>query len=294
MPRIKSIFVNLSVLLVTMIVMLVLVELVLRLTNLAPGASVPTVSQKEFESVPGIFKPGVTLTDSRNQKLPFDVEINQLGYRNKNFQIQKPIGERQMIERALPLSPDLVLLVMFRNDIEDMADPMWNKLAENRRIKSSFPMSWIHATLGKTALWSFALKIKFLLSRERLDQVEGEPSDEEIARKEQLRLTLQERYKTSIAELQNYLSENEVSFAVAVYPSHHTMRDPSFRPALEWADTMFNDAGITTINLLEPLENSGHSIEDLHLLPIDGHPSVLGYEIAAKHLAGELFRQLDD
>ena len=348
MTRIKSIFVNLLVLLVTLLIMLVLLEVALRVLNLAPGNSLPTVNQKEFESVPGIFKPNESLTDMRHVELPFQVDVNSFGYRGENFPLQKPadetrilvvgdsytfgdyvnndetlpaqleqqlavlnpnrqirvinaglsgstvVGQRQMIERALPLEPDLVLLVNFSNDVEDMNNPMWYSLAQNRELKGRFPVSVLYAVFGKTATWNLLLKFKFLLSRERITQTGEVDTAAEEARKAALRSQLQDKYQDEMENLHGFINEQEIKFVVAIFPSHHSMRDETLRNPVTWAREMLSAADIDNIDLLPTFLASGNSVEDLHLLPIDGHPNPLGYEIAAKELASELSSRLGD
>ena len=83
-----------------------------------------------------------------------------------------------------------------------------------------------------------------------------------------------------------YLDRHRVQFVFAIFPSHYRIGQESGSDArspgrLERIESLSKKIGISTINLLEPLRNSGRKKNELYLLPYDGHPSRLAYAIAA-------------
>jgi hypothetical protein len=76
---------------------IVAVELALRALQLAPSAAVATVSQEEFDRLPGIFRPNQTLIDRREPALPHRVTINSLGYRGPDLPRAKTPGECRIV-----------------------------------------------------------------------------------------------------------------------------------------------------------------------------------------------------
>ena len=69
-----------------------------------------------------------------------------------------------MVQRALPLEADLVLLTVLENDIRDLATPMWHSLAENRQRKSRFPLRYLYPVMIHTSLCNTALKTRATLA----------------------------------------------------------------------------------------------------------------------------------
>src|SRR5439155_175083 len=68
--------------------------------------------------------------------------------------------EVELVQRALPLTPDLVVVVFSENDVTDLGQtPMWTLLAANRRAKSRFPLSLVYPVLRHTALWNLGLEV---------------------------------------------------------------------------------------------------------------------------------------
>src|SRR5688572_10009858 len=74
-------------------------------------------------------------------------------------------AQSHMVERALTIDPDLVVLTFSENDLDDFDGPSaWDQFAANRRIKSTLPMSVVYPVLSHLALWHFALDARVRLS----------------------------------------------------------------------------------------------------------------------------------
>lgn len=77
---------------------ILLAELVLRISGLAPTGGLATVTQAEFDRVPGLFSPGQRLVDRVVPSLPYPVTIDSLGYRGTpDFPRTKPQGEVRVL-----------------------------------------------------------------------------------------------------------------------------------------------------------------------------------------------------
>ena len=84
--------------LIGIVLALVLVELTLRLFDLAPVGGVATVNQRDFERLPGLFTPGQRLIDRVVPALPHQVTIDSLGYRGvEELPRAKPPGEIRIV-----------------------------------------------------------------------------------------------------------------------------------------------------------------------------------------------------
>lgn len=76
---------------------LALAELGLRVLGLAPPPGLFTVTESEYQRLPGTFSPGQRVT--ANEGTPFEhvTSINQLGYRGANFPRTKPPGQSRVL-----------------------------------------------------------------------------------------------------------------------------------------------------------------------------------------------------
>ena len=207
------------------------------------------------------------------------------------------LTHQAIVDRALHLDPDLVLLIFSENDIGDLADPMLLSLAENRRRKSRFPLRFVYPLLRHTAIWNFALNVRARLAAQARDReldvgpgVFRERADLEPSakRREQRKSSLRAEYARRLDELQSALAAAKVPFALAIYPSHHSVSDSHAREQLEWLSGIGKHLGIDSVSLLDVLEATGEPIDALYLLPWDGPPSPLGYSLSADELLRRL------
>ncbi len=74
----------------------------------------------------------------------------------------------------------------------------------------------------------------------------------------------------------------------AAYPSHLTLSGSRPPELLSWVLQFAASRQIDSIDLLDPLRDTGLPTTALFLLPHDGHPSPRGYAVAARHLAARL------
>lgn len=323
------------------VVALALAEVGLRLLGLAPPDGVATVTEAQFQSIPGILLPDQDLVDRRDRRLPHHVTTNALGYRGPGFPLVKRPGEfrilftgdsfaygdfvnddqtlpaqleqrlngrcgtvrvvnaglddativdeAKMIERGLRVSPDLVVLLFSENDVDDLNRPAtWDRLAENRRDKSRFPLSAFYPLLRHTALWNFALRAR-AASQARADpaRIDGTAA----GGADSITLRLRDKYKRALAALRDTLAARGIPLVLAAFPSHHAVTRDSLGRQFTWVTQAGTETGVAVVDLLPPLVASRLPVETLYLLPYDGDPSARGYDIAAKQLADRLASQ---
>ncbi len=326
---------------ICLLVALMLAEVGLRLLGLAPPDGVATVTEAQFQSIPGILLPDQDLVDRRDRRLPHHVTTNALGYRGPAFPLIKRPGEfrilltgdsfaygdfvnddqtlpaqleqrlngrcgtvrvlnagldnatlvdaAKLIERGLRVSPDLVVLLFSANDIRDLSRPStWDRLAENRRDKSRFPLSAFYPLLRHTALWNFALRAR-AASQARADPVRTDWTA--AGGEDSITLRLQDEYRRALAALRDTLAARSIPLMLVAFPSHHAVTRQSLRAQSTWVTQAGTQAGVAVVDLLPPLVASRLPVETLYLLPYDGDPSARGYDIAAKQLAERLASQ---
>lgn len=307
-----------------------------RFFGLAPSTGVFTVTNMDFERIPGIFTPNQQLVDMRKPRLPHEVDINSLGYRNADFPSRKPDDEFRILmvgdsftygdfvdndetlpaqlesallsncggfrvinagvggttivthaimsQRALPLEPDLVILVFSENDIDDLADPLWHSLAKNRQRKSHPPLSIVYPIIRNSALWNFSQELRAKLHASAKAVVPtGTAGNNNHSKPKKLR----QEYIKALVELHEFLKAKGIPFVFVVYPTYMTASNDDQRELFQWIVQTAMNKDITTISLLPPLQDSAPVIES-YLLPYDGHPSARGHTLAAGHLADQL------
>ena len=199
----------------------------------------------------------------------------------------------RMVERALPLGPDLVIETFSENDLDDLGDPSaWDQFASNRRLKSHFPLSIVFPALRRLALWNFALDARARLSARYAASAGGlDPTGEAArSRRRAARLSLLGVYTDALTAMRDRLAAQGVGLVLALFPSHLSLRKDGSTEQLEWLMRIGSEASITTVNLLTPMRESGQALERLYLLPRDGHPSADAYAVAARFLANVLRR----
>lgn len=76
---------------------LIIVEVILRIFSLAPTSILNSVDKREFDIIPGIWKPNQKLVAREVPALPYQIAINSLGYRGEEFTRQKPAGEFRIL-----------------------------------------------------------------------------------------------------------------------------------------------------------------------------------------------------
>ena len=194
--------------------------------------------------------------------------------------------QRHLVQRALSLQPDAVVLTFSENDVVDLArDPQaWEALAANRAAKSGFPLSIVYPVLRQTALWNLALRVRGRMSNEEAESSVGNPAlaaegDTAVAR-------LRALYAVHLAALRDTLGARGIPLVFAAYPSHLSLNGSQPRTQVDWVVREAARLGIASVDLSPALLAQGPPVEKLFLLPWDGHPAPEGYRASAAMLAG--------
>jgi lysophospholipase L1-like esterase len=195
--------------------------------------------------------------------------------------------QRHLVERALVLQPDAVVLTFSENDVVDLArtPQAWDALAGNRAAKSAFPLSVIYPLVRQTALWNLALRVRGRLTNEEAEAAAGDVVAEEA---DTAVVRLRAEYAGRLATLRDTLGARGVPLVFAAYPSHLSLNGSQPRTQVDWAVGTAAGLGIPAVDLSPALLAQGPPVEKLFLLPWDGHPNAEGYRVASGLLASRL------
>ena len=186
-------------------------------------------------------------------------------------------------ERSLAIDPDLTVLVFYENDVINLAGPrMWDELAANRARKSKPPFSVVYRYTRSTALWTLMMRMRgyWRTGGERQD-LRGMPD----SNRDRDRSALRARYAEGFRELTARMAAERRPFAVTAFPSHLTVSGASSRDQIEWISALADESGVPYFEIARELQETKRATTDLYLLPLDGHASPAGYDIAARALA---------
>ena len=216
----------------------------------------------------------VLLQEALRARCP-TVRVVNAGIAGSTITEQAPI-----VMRGLSLSPDLVLLMFYDNDISDLAGTsMWQRMAINRKRKSQFPLSLAYDVLRRSAIWTLVLR-----SQQRLSQPQ-EPGSTVSS----LELTnLRQRYLAILGSLRDSLEAHGVPLVVATMPSHQVVSGASSDEQMNWVARAVDSLGLKNANILSMIRGAGRTTDDLYLLPHDGHASPSGNRFIATSLANWL------
>jgi lysophospholipase L1-like esterase len=190
-----------------------------------------------------------------------------------------------IVERSMAISPDVVVLVFYENDIVGLVGkPMWEQLEQNRRVKSQFPIAIIYPIVQQMALWNFALKVYGKLYNSSNAKEMKQPDER------QRKLVLKKnRYKyiELLTKLRKMVNSKGLPFAFAIFPSHHTFSatDRISLEPIKWISNTAKKLGVQFVEFLPALKESEKNVNELYLLPEDGHPTPLGYKLVSGALA---------
>ena len=192
----------------------------------------------------------------------------------------------EMLRRGWAMSPDVVVLTFFENDVTDLRENMWRDLAENRRAKSQLPLSILYPVMRHSALWHFALAAR---ARMHARAIEASVASLPAARAADV-AALRAEYERDFRELVKEVGAKGVPLVLVAFPSHWTVRGAQSDEQLRWVEQMARAAGVPTVDLLGLFRSVGLPTDSLYLLPHDGHASVRGNALAGEAVAMQLVR----
>jgi len=164
---------------------------------------------------------------------------------------------------------------------------MWDQLARNRAAKSRFPFNLTYPILRQTSLWHLMLRARGVQFARRGDvarQPMAEVTNDGPSRDPELRSF----YKETFSALADELERSGVPFISTAYPAHLTVYGAWSTEQLDWIRGVSEANRVHQVPILQVMRESGLQETELYLLPWDGHPSALGYSLAAQALAGAI------
>lgn len=187
--------------------------------------------------------------------------------------------QARLVSRALPLAPDLVVVMFSENDVTDLRQtPMWDRLAINRARKSRFPASFFYSTARHTALWNVLLRAKARWDASRMSPGEAQPAEptDTPARRQE--------YVAALSALRDTLQTHSLPLVFAAIPTHLTLSGTQSDEQIRWALHSADSLRLPTADILSAMRAAG-TTEALYLLPHDGHTSAAGNHVAATTIA---------
>lgn len=188
--------------------------------------------------------------------------------------------QAEMIQRGLALTPDIVVLMFYDNDVTDLAGPrMWKRLEENRRRKSRFPASVAYAVLNRTAIWGLFLKARETRAKADAQGAQPEVTDSAIT------MRFRAEYLLRLQVVTDTLQAHGIPFVFAVMASHRVIAGTAPDEQVHWILERAGTHGRTTVDAAGALRRTGEGTDRLFLLPHDGHASPAGNRLIASAIA---------
>lgn len=195
--------------------------------------------------------------------------------------------ERPIFTRTLAMRPDLAVLAFTENDVTDLnGEVLWQSLARNRQVKSSFPMRYVYPVVRKSALWNALLAAQGKW-RGRQNAAAAAPVDAPEAAA-QRQTALRARWTEEFTGLRDDARRAGVPLVFTSFPSHLTVQRSAPEEQIQWVHRVVREAGVPDVPTLNALRATNLGERELYLLPHDGHPSARGYLVVTKVLADSL------
>lgn len=205
------------------------------------------------------------------------------------------LGQAEQVRRGLVLDPDMVVVMFYENDLEELVHVrFWDQLAMNRRVKSRFPLSVAYRLLRQSALWRLGLRSTMTLRQRLGARMAGAPAPERAADSGALggpAIGGHAEYRERLGDLLEETRANGVPLLYVAFPSPSSTASSVPEEPFRWAVATARELGVPTLDLHGPLRASGRSVEELYLVPDDYHPSPAGHTVAAELVADFLYRE---
>ena len=200
--------------------------------------------------------------------------------------------QRYLVERGLGLKPDQVVLMFYENDVGDLARPLGDELARNRSARARLPLSVAHPVLRRLATWNLMLQARATVrARRRVDRRRtSDASETDESTRSATVAKLRTKYGAELDGLRALLDAGRIPLTFVTYPSHLTQTTGARSETLTWVEELAADRRLEPVSLLHVLLASKLGAPDLYLLPLDGHPRPLAYQLVADPLALAVIR----
>jgi lysophospholipase L1-like esterase len=204
------------------------------------------------------------------------------------------VDQRHFLERALVLRPDVVVLVYFENDLNDLLEetPQYVRIARNRALKSGI-LAPAFVLVRDTALFHSFMEIRARWFASTAPKESTVPIDVGVTSPAWVDRTAAQ-YAAGIEEIRALLTARGIQLVVVAFPHPWSVGGDlrGLPDRILPVKKELAKRGIAILDLTPPLRESGRRLTELYLLPEDGHASPLGYQIAADELAPEIERAL--
>lgn len=205
------------------------------------------------------------------------------------------LGQAEQVRRGLVLDPDLVVVMFYENDLEELVHiRFWDQLAMNRRVKSRFPVSVAYGLLRDSALWRLGLRSTMTLRQSLGARMAGAPAPEGAADSGPQEVPAtggHDEYRERLGDLLEETRATGVPLLYVAFPSPSSTASSVPEVPFSWAVATARELGLPTLDLHGPFRESGRSVEELYLVPADYHPSPAGHTLGAELVADFLFRE---
>ena len=132
------------------------------------------------------------------------------------------VDHLEILRRSLSESPDLVILQFAENDVDDLAESpsFWERIAINRRWKSTIPLSLIYPTFRNTALWNAGLKVLAATRVHKMTRTLHPPS---VEHQDSIRSALRARYREALYTFRDSVAAHHTHLLLVMYPGHYSV-----------------------------------------------------------------------
>lgn len=185
-------------------------------------------------------------------------------------------------QKGLSLRPDLIILAFSQNDIRDMSrdEPMIDVMREHAGLKSTFLIGPTVRFLQHTAIFN-AMQRTAALVRVAIRK-SNEP--EILAMSPEL----WRRYLAVFKELVTLARSSGVRVLLVIWPSADQVAGVEPTDPQEALTAAARELLLDSLDLLPVLKTIPPDGAGAFLMPLDGHPSPLGQEAAARAIAGSV------
>ena len=234
-----------------------------------------------------------TLPAQLEQRL--DETCGNVAVANAGLSGSSILAQQAMILRGLTIDPDLVILMYHENDLDELLySRMWDRLAENRSAKSSFPISVFYPVVRSSGIWNLAQDIRRRIQfrREDAERADDEAmtADEPAALEEARR-----EYRERLFGVASELAARGVPLLFVAFPHPESVTTGTGGRDYGWVLATAAEADVPVLDLLPVMRASGLSTGEAYLLPEDYHPSPAGHRVAAvaleRFVSGQLLSE---
>ena len=188
--------------------------------------------------------------------------------------------------RGLALQPDLVILEVTGNDVEDLLrrPTRWRQLADVRTSRDFGPLAHAYPLLRKLRLWRVA---RAGVAGVKARQLALQPAASRLEQADSTTDRLRREYLAELHQVTDTLDALDIPLTIALYPRVGRLRRG--RSAVAFLkERLIADSVVNVVDLRDGLLASHLPDSQLYLMPEDVHPTGRAHAIAAAQIAASL------